>query len=231
MPNSNLSYRCYILPLVAAIVYYILSLPLIVKIFDDWIPDYQYCIVMKAILLLFILFFVCRILDILWSDPCHDQICTNGLTCSSFNTLNNNFNNHNSIPIPDIISLPDIIPQDNIIFQSDTISDSISNTISDSDSISNTISDSISDSDSISNTISNTIFISDSISNSIFISDSISNSNSIQYSSQDNILDSSQDNILDSSQDNILDSGHKHNSDISSKICFDKNHFDIVFII
>lgn len=79
MTSSNLSYRCYILPIVAAIVYLFFSLPIIVEIFNDWIPDYYYCAVVKSLLLLMILFLTCRVLDILWVDYCHDEQCTTSL--------------------------------------------------------------------------------------------------------------------------------------------------------
>ena len=79
MTHSNLSYRCYILPTVAAIVYFILSLPPVVSVFNDWIPDYYYSSLVKSLLLLMILFLTCRILDICWADMCHDGQCTNSL--------------------------------------------------------------------------------------------------------------------------------------------------------
>lgn len=79
MTHSNLSYRCYILPIVAAFIYFILSLPSIVSIFNDWIPDYYYSTLVKSLLLLMILFLTCRLLDIFWADMCHDSECSNSL--------------------------------------------------------------------------------------------------------------------------------------------------------
>lgn len=85
MPHSNLTYRCYILPVIAAILYYILSLPLIVEIFNDWIPDYYYATLVKALIILIVLFLVCRLLDFIWTDTCHDNLCMQNTIC-----LNNN---------------------------------------------------------------------------------------------------------------------------------------------
>lgn len=79
MTSSNLSYRCYILPIVAAIVYVILSLPVVNAVFYDWIPDYYYSILVKSVILLIILFLTCRILDIIWTDFCHDEQCISSL--------------------------------------------------------------------------------------------------------------------------------------------------------
>lgn len=90
MAHSNLSYRCYILPIVAAIVYFILSLPAVIAVFNDWIPDYYYSTLVKCLLLLTILFLTCRILDICWADMCHDDECVNSLNniCMSLSTSN-----------------------------------------------------------------------------------------------------------------------------------------------
>lgn len=79
MYYSNLSYRCYILPCIAALVYYILSLPYIAGMFKFWIPDYNYCNMVKALILLIILFICCRLMDIFFTDMCHDSICNSGL--------------------------------------------------------------------------------------------------------------------------------------------------------
>lgn len=79
MYYSNLSYRCYILPCIAAITYYILNIPYIVSMFNFWIPDYNYCNLVKSLILLIVLFITCRILDIIYCDMCHDSICTNSL--------------------------------------------------------------------------------------------------------------------------------------------------------
>ncbi len=76
MSSSNLSYRCYILPIIAAIVYYIFSIPIVDRMFHDWIPNNYYNIMVKGLLLLIILFLCCRAMDIIWSDPCHDKICS-----------------------------------------------------------------------------------------------------------------------------------------------------------
>ena len=102
MTHSNLSYRCYILPAVAAIAYFILSIPSVISVFNDWIPDYYYCVFIKALLLLVILFLTCRILDILWIDVCHDENCTNSLTTVCMSLIDNT--KDNPIDTPDISS-------------------------------------------------------------------------------------------------------------------------------
>jgi hypothetical protein len=58
------------------IAYIFFSLPSVNVVFHDWIPDYSYATVMKSLLVLIILFITCRIMDIIWSDPCHDNICS-----------------------------------------------------------------------------------------------------------------------------------------------------------
>lgn len=75
MVNSNLTYRCYILPIVAAIIYILFSVPAIDAVFKDWVPDYSYRIFIKSIVLLVILFLICRGMDIYWTDMCHDNTC------------------------------------------------------------------------------------------------------------------------------------------------------------
>lgn len=76
MTHTNLSYRCYILPIVAGIIYVLFSLPVVEKIFLDWIPNTTYRIMTQALLLVVILFLTCRILDMYWnSSGCHDSIC------------------------------------------------------------------------------------------------------------------------------------------------------------
>lgn len=76
MTHSNLSYRCYILPIIAAIIYVILSLPIVNIILKDWIPDTNYLILIKSLILLVTLFLSCRLLDMYWYDFCHDEQCT-----------------------------------------------------------------------------------------------------------------------------------------------------------
>jgi hypothetical protein len=69
--TNGVNYRCYILPIIAAIVYIIISLPIIVNIFNDWIPYYYYNIFIKALIILVVLFLSCRILDTIYADQCH----------------------------------------------------------------------------------------------------------------------------------------------------------------
>ena len=80
MAHNDLSYRCYILPIIAAILYYILSLPIVVVVFSDWIPDQQYATFTKSLILLVLLFLSCRILDLFCGTDCHDQQYTNCTT-------------------------------------------------------------------------------------------------------------------------------------------------------
>lgn len=88
--HSNLSYRCYILPIIGAIFFYLLSLPIVNQIFYYWIPDYYYATFVKALLLLTILFLFCRLLDIYWFDYCHDGTCTANLQQVCYTILENN---------------------------------------------------------------------------------------------------------------------------------------------
>lgn len=67
-----ISYRCYILPIVAGIMYILLSLPLIQRIFCSWIPSLYYRIISMALLLVALLFIICRIMDY-YFDPCHSK--------------------------------------------------------------------------------------------------------------------------------------------------------------
>lgn len=105
MTHSNLSYRCYILPIVASFVYIILSLPAVVVVFNDWIPDYYYSTLVKSLLLLMILFLTCRILDICWSDMCHDGECTDSINniCMALASSNTHESSHKE-PINDLIT-------------------------------------------------------------------------------------------------------------------------------
>lgn len=92
MGNTNLSYRCYILPAIGAIGYYLLSLPIVNKIFNDWIPDYYYATLVKSLILLIILFLTCRIMDIFWTDMCHDNSCITIAACECNNKDDNDNN-------------------------------------------------------------------------------------------------------------------------------------------
>lgn len=58
-----LSYRCYLLPLVAGITYLLLSIPLVQKILVDWIPSYWYRTLVIGLLIVVIVFIGCRIID------------------------------------------------------------------------------------------------------------------------------------------------------------------------
>jgi hypothetical protein len=89
MGHTNLSWRCYILPAIGGVVYYILTLPLVSTIFSDWIPDIYYANLVKALILFLVLFFVCRIMDLIWSDMCHDEDCINAANCDCIDAAAN----------------------------------------------------------------------------------------------------------------------------------------------
>lgn len=57
-------WRYYLLPIIGAITYIILSMPLIDRILADWIPHKGYLIFVKAVIILLILFVFCRLIDI-----------------------------------------------------------------------------------------------------------------------------------------------------------------------
>lgn len=63
MVKKMLSYRCYILPLVAGATYGLLSIPLVQEIITDWIPGYWYRILVTALIIVVVTFVVCRIID------------------------------------------------------------------------------------------------------------------------------------------------------------------------
>lgn len=80
MKNSNLYYRCYFLPLIAAIFFYIISYPVIYQKFEQWIPDYDYCLLCKSFILFIVLYVSCRIIDLSYDSPCHDSKCDKNYT-------------------------------------------------------------------------------------------------------------------------------------------------------
>lgn len=82
MSHTNLSYRCYILPAIGGVAYYILTLPIVTTIVADWIPDLYYANLVKALIIFVILFFACRIMDLMWTDMCHSEDCIDAANCS-----------------------------------------------------------------------------------------------------------------------------------------------------
>lgn len=115
MAYSNLSYRCYILPIIGAITYILLSLPIINTIFTDWIPDYTYQIVIKALIILVVLFLTCRCLDIIWCNMCHDGICTDSLKNMCTDLLNLSVTPLHPPHIADDISNQEILPPETLL--------------------------------------------------------------------------------------------------------------------
>jgi len=97
MSYTNLSYRCYYIPFLAAIYYYILSSRYVVKFFEFNVPDENYASISKSIILLILLFVSCRIIDINHSHFCHDKLCDDALLnyCINIaNTINNDDNSN-----------------------------------------------------------------------------------------------------------------------------------------
>ena len=100
MSYTNLSYRCYYIPFLAAIYYYILSTRYVVKFFECNVPDENYASISKSIILLILLFVSCRIIDINHSHFCHDKLCDAELLNYCINiTINNDdsINNDDTI--------------------------------------------------------------------------------------------------------------------------------------
>jgi len=62
MATGGTNYRYYLLPIIGALTFIILSLPLITEIFADWIPYIYYNIFAKALILLVVLFITDRLL-------------------------------------------------------------------------------------------------------------------------------------------------------------------------
>lgn len=98
MKNSNLYYRCYFLPLIAAIFFYIISYPVIYQKFEQWIPDYDYCLLCKAFILFIVLYISCRIIDLSYDTHCHDSNCDKNLDllCSHY-ICKNDKNDENKV--------------------------------------------------------------------------------------------------------------------------------------
>jgi hypothetical protein len=94
MSYTNLSYRCYYIPFLAAIYYYILSSRYVVKFFEFNVPDENYASISKSIILLILLYVSCRIIDINHSHFCHDKLCDDELLNYCIN-ITNNLNNNN----------------------------------------------------------------------------------------------------------------------------------------
>ena len=141
MTHSNLSYRCYILPIIAAVVYVILSLPAINIVFKDWIPDPGYAILVKALILLVVLFLSCRLLDVYWYDFCHDEECTTALTNVCIALTDNQQNKDvSSSEIPNNSDLPpEIADSSSQISNNVDFSSEISNNAASSSEISNNV--------------------------------------------------------------------------------------------
>jgi hypothetical protein len=96
MSYTNLSYRCYYIPFLAAIYYYILSSRYVVKFFEFNVPDENYASISKSIILLILLFVSCRIIDINHSHFCHDKLCDDALLNYCINIANTISNDNNS---------------------------------------------------------------------------------------------------------------------------------------
>lgn len=69
--NDNLTYRCYVLPIVAAILFLLLSYPQFDIFFSKYISDFKYRLFAKALIVLVILFILCRIMDNCCNYGCH----------------------------------------------------------------------------------------------------------------------------------------------------------------
>lgn len=59
----NPIYRCYFLPIIGGILFYILCLPNVEAGFTIWIPNVYYRLFAKALLVVCILFICCRLFD------------------------------------------------------------------------------------------------------------------------------------------------------------------------
>ena len=107
MSYTNLSYRCYYIPFLAAIYYYILSSRYVVKFFEFNVPEENYALISKSIILLILLFVSCRIIDINHSHFCHDKLCDDELLNYCINIVNtiNNDNNSNDNNSNDTITI------------------------------------------------------------------------------------------------------------------------------
>ena len=66
-------YRCYLLPILAGLLYIVLSLKPVNRMFDEWVPHYYYNVVTRAFLIMIILFIVCRVLYLIWGEDNADE--------------------------------------------------------------------------------------------------------------------------------------------------------------
>jgi Mn2+/Fe2+ NRAMP family transporter len=71
--SGSLLYRCYIIPLVAALLAYLLMLPQVTLLFQAWVPNLYYRNLVKVLLLLVVLFILCRTVDICCAPPPNNQ--------------------------------------------------------------------------------------------------------------------------------------------------------------
>lgn len=101
MVHSNLSYRCYILPVIAAVTYFVLHLPPVYALLTTHIVSYYYRTIVVGLLILISVFISCRIMDIVCCNNCHYH------TCDLYNE-NTHSDNQNTITIKqnDINALP-----------------------------------------------------------------------------------------------------------------------------
>lgn len=62
MFEYNISLKTFIIPIVGAIIFYILNLPSVIKSFSEAIPNYKINLLTRTLLFLTILFLLCQIM-------------------------------------------------------------------------------------------------------------------------------------------------------------------------
>ena len=69
----TLSYRCYVVPIAAGLVFALLFVPLVQEILISWIPNYYYRILSCMLIIIAVTFCVCRIMDN-WCELNHMRV-------------------------------------------------------------------------------------------------------------------------------------------------------------
>ena len=59
----SITFDCYIIPAIASLIYVLLSVPPGRQILNDWVPHYYYNVFIKAVILLTVLFVICRVVE------------------------------------------------------------------------------------------------------------------------------------------------------------------------
>ena len=76
--HAEITWRTYVLPIAGGVLYVIFTLPSVAAIFADWIPNPIYSVLIRALLVLTILYIISVILDTFWWPVCTSNPTTTG---------------------------------------------------------------------------------------------------------------------------------------------------------